>query len=323
MEWNPDPDSAGTWLRDRLDVDYATMHGVVPHGFEAYARIFHPAEVRSLPDRAVPTMDEWNRMPDEEHVRLIELFVDEPATWADAAAAFDTSLHALAQWQRLVKTPPEVDWRTRIAPDGREFTSPREGEMSPALLAAIARYLVAHTSTPDAGFAAVWEGWGGFVGHYGEAPSRAYLEFTDDPLHAQVLQQSIHDRFNNPFRKAQWQPGIVSDEVSKGERLSLPGRDHVLFAAPPSAFAGPGWILDAPWRDLEQEQHGFPPAAQHPSILWPADRAWVMASEIDYDSTIVAGSAELIRAICADERLEALPIPEGADLGWEADTTNR
>lgn len=45
-------------------------------------------------------------------------------------------------------------------------------------------------------------------------------------------------------------------------------------------------------------------------------------SEVDFDSTVVAGSAELIRALCADERLEALPITEGADLGWNGDEVN-
>jgi hypothetical protein len=48
-----------------------------------------------------------------------------------------------------------------------------------------------------------------------------------------------------------------------------------------------------------------------------------MVSEIDFDSTIVAGSPDLVRAICADERLEALPLPEGADLTWDADEVNR
>ena len=87
--------------------------------------------------------------------------------------------------------------------------------------------------------------------------------------------------------------------------------------------ADPAWIRDAPWRDAEAEQHGFAPSAQHPSLIWPEDRAWVLVSEIDYDSTIVAGSAELIRAICADAAIEALPLPENADLTWTADEVNR
>jgi len=322
MDWSADP-SPGAWLRERLDDRYTTMHGVVPRGFPAYARVFHPASVRSLPDRAVPTQDEYERMPDAERQSLLGRYLDEPATWADTAAAFGTRLHAEAQWQRLVRTPPEGDWRTRVAPDGREFTAPDEGSMDPAQLAALARHLVAHTSTPDAGFAAIWEGWGGLVGFHGQAPSRGFLEFGDEPAHQQMLQRSIHDPFDNVFRKPTWQRGILSEEISNGARLELPGRAYVLFSAPPSAFADPGWILDAPWRDVEAEEHGFPPAAQHPNILWPADRAWALVSEIDFDSTVVAGSAELIRAICADAGLEALPLREGADLGWDADEVNR
>lgn len=320
MEWIADV-SVGDWLRERLDRDFSNMHGVVPRGYEAYARVFHPAQVRSLPDRDMPPFDEWERMPGTEQARLIELFSDEPATWSETAEAFSTTMHALAQWQRIVHTPPEADWNTRIAPDGREFTSPDEGRIPPLLLAAIAEQLVRHTSTPNQGFAALWEGSGGLVGNFGEGSGRI-LEPTGDPAHASVLRQSFHDRFNNPFRKAKWQPGILSDEISKGPRLELTDRAHVLFAAAPRAFTDPAWILDVPWRDRPSEARGFPPEAQHPSILWPADHAWVMVSEVDFDSTIIAGSNELVRAICTDPRIEALPIREGADLGWDADDIN-
>ncbi|MGO2746486.1 hypothetical protein [Microbacterium sp.] len=311
MDWISDV-SAGDWLRDRLDDDWS-IHHFVPHGFEAYARVFHPAEVRSLPDRAVPTMDAWMRMPDSEQQRLMGLFDDRPATWADAAAAFGTTVHALAQWQRIVATPPEEDWRSRIAPDGREFTCPDEGRMPVAQFAAVAAHLASHTSTPDAGCVAVWEGWGGLVGAYG-GNGRGFIELTDEPPREPAVWSSLRANFENPFRKAQWHPGILSDEISKGARLALPDRDHVLFGAAPSSFADPSWILDAPWRDREAEARGFEPAVQHPSILWPSDHAWVMVSEIDFDSTIVAGSAELIRQICADAAIEALPIEEGASM---------
>ncbi|MGO2519127.1 MAG: hypothetical protein ACTH8F_03305 [Microbacterium sp.] len=321
MQWISDV-SVGDWLRDRVEDDWS-IHHFVPRGYEAYARIFHPARVRSLPDRTMPELDEWMGMPQAEQSRLMELFTEDETTWAATAEAFGTTMHALAQWQRLVKTPTDADWNTRIAPDGREFTSPDEGGMPTSTLAAIAAQLVPHTTTPDAGFVAVWEGWGGLVGALGEGTARAWIEATDNPAHEHVLKQSFRDRFNNPFRKAKWQPGILSDEISKGTRLSLPDRDHVLFSAAPAAFADQDWVLDAPWRDRPAEEHGSEPWAQHPSILWPADRAWVMVSEIDYDSTIVAGSRALIQAICADAALEALPISEGADLNWDADTVNR
>ncbi|SJN20162.1 hypothetical protein FM104_02560 [Microbacterium esteraromaticum] len=329
MHWIDDP-SAGAWLRALLDDGYDTMHGVVPRGFPAYARVFHPASVRSLPDRAVPSWDEYDRMPQAEQQALSERFVDGPASWADAAAAFGTVMHPLAQWQSIVRTPTDGDWQTRIAPDGREFSSPVEGEMDATLLAPIAAHLAAHTSTPAEGVAAVWEGYGGLLGFFGETPSRAFLSFggdaDEDPdaaRHQEMLQRSIHDPFNNGFRKPTWQPGILSDEVSNGPRLELPGREYVLFSAASSAFTDPKWVLDAPWRDRPGEAHGFAPTAQHPNILWPADQAWVLVSEIDFDSTIVAGSAELIAEICADPRLEALPISAGADLTWTADEVNR
>ena len=78
-----------------------------------------------------------------------------------------------------------------------------------------------------------------------------------------------------------------------------------------------------PWRDREREARASPPSAHCPSLVWPDDRAWVLVTEVDYDSTIVGGSSELIRALVADPRLEALPIREGADLTWDADEVNR
>ncbi|PRB18350.1 hypothetical protein [Microbacterium sp. MYb62] len=322
MEWMADP-SAGAWLRERLDPEVETMNVVVPRGFPAYARVFHPAIVRSLPDRAIPTSDEMVRLSEREQRALAERFVDEPATWQQTAAAFGTVLHPLAQWQRIVRTPEDGDWRTRIAPDGREFTAPLEGELEPEVLATIAAHLAEHTQTPDDGFAALWEGWGGLTGFFGETPSRAFPTFSDDPNHQAMLDRSTRDPFNNVFRKPTWQEGILSREISEGARLHLPQRDHVLFAASPRDFADPDWILRVPWRDRAAEERGFPPSAQGPSILWPEDHAWVMVTEVDFDSTVVAGSPELIAEICADDRLEALPIVEGSDLTWDADAVNR
>nr|WP_201470581.1 hypothetical protein [Microbacterium hydrocarbonoxydans] len=302
MQWTSDT-SAGEWLRDRLDDSMtASMHSVVPHGFPAYARVLHPAIVRPVAGSAVP---------------------EQAATWADAASAFGTTLHPLAQWRSIVRTPIDADWRTRIAPDGREFFAPIEGELSAEVFAAIATHLLAHTGTPDAGFAALWEGHGGLLGHLGHTPSRAFLTFSDDPNHQAMLDRSVHDPFNNVFRKPTWQQGILPREISEGPRLHLPGRDHVLFRGELSVFGTPEWVLGVPWRDRPAEAHGFPPSAQSPSILWPDDHAWVLVTEVDYDSTIVAGTTELIAALCADEHLEAFSIGENADLTWNADEVNR
>lgn len=57
--------------------------------------------------------------------------------------------------------------------------------------------------------------------------------------------------------------------------------------------------------------------------MWPADRAWTLVTEIDFDSTIIGGSQNLISEIVADPGIEALQIPEGADLTRDADEPNR
>lgn len=323
MEWITEP-STGAWLRERLDETVnVSMHGFVPRGYPAYARILHPAIVRSLPDGPVPAYADWERMPAAEQQRLLALFIDAPATWAQAAAAFGTTLHPLAQWQHLVRTPAGEDWNTRISPDGREFTGPATGELDPQTLAIVAAHLAAHTQTPDAGVAALWEGHGGLLGHLGHSPSRMFFDIGDDPNHQAMLDRSVHDPFNNVFRKPTWQEGILSREISESPRLELPDRAYVLFTASARDLSDPAWVLRAPWRDLPAEAHGFAPSAISPGILWPDDRAWTLTSEVDLDSTVIGGSVDLIAALCADDRIEALRIPEGADLTWDADEANR
>lgn len=56
------------------------------------------------------------------------------------------------------------------------------------------------------------------------------------------------------------------------------------------------------------------PGERIANLWWPADRAWFVVTEIDYDSTIVAGSPACIEAVVRDHRLESLPISADLDL---------
>ena len=49
------------------------------------------------------------------------------------------------------------------------------------------------------------------------------------------------------------------------------------------------------------------PSPEGPTIFWPADRAWFVASDPDLDSTYVGGSQPLITALRAGADLEAWP----------------
>ncbi|MEJ7741811.1 MAG: hypothetical protein WKF73_04215 [Nocardioidaceae bacterium] len=59
-----------------------------------------------------------------------------------------------------------------------------------------------------------------------------------------------------------------------------------------------------------------------PQLTWPSDHAWCVAAEVDFDSTLVGGSHDLITAVVADRALEALPIDPDGRLTSDTDTIN-
>jgi hypothetical protein len=78
-------------------------------------------------------------------------------------------------------------------------------------------------------------------------------------------------------------------------------------------FRGPLEIaLKGPWTRWHQT----------PNLWWPHDRAWFVATEIDFDSTLVGGSHALIDALLANDALEALEITLDTRLDWFGDELN-
>ena len=61
---------------------------------------------------------------------------------------------------------------------------------------------------------------------------------------------------------------------------------------------------------------------QSPNIWWPEDRAWCVATDIDFNSTFVGGSAACIERVLAHPELEALPIAIDARVDAYGDTIN-
>lgn len=101
-----------------------------------------------------------------------------------------------------------------------------------------------------------------------------------------------------------------------GPRLEWPDREMVLVTTSIDELADPTWSERA-GIGVEQGMSDI-----GPQLLWPADRSWVLASEIDWDSTVVAGSRSLVEAVLADGRFEAFEVGEGDDLSWEGDRVN-
>jgi hypothetical protein len=62
--------------------------------------------------------------------------------------------------------------------------------------------------------------------------------------------------------------------------------------------------------------------ARGPSIWWPDDRAWCVATEIDFRSTYVGGSSSCIEDLLNDDVLEALPATIEDGVGLKGDPVN-
>ncbi|MBF4581464.1 hypothetical protein ITJ54_02140 [Curtobacterium sp. VKM Ac-2865] len=92
-----------------------------------------------------------------------------------------------------------------------------------------------------------------------------------------------------------------------------------LFSSSSSELADPTWAQRTVpgWACSRLGQEG-----PYASLIWPEDHAWVVASEEDWDSTIVAGSRTLVDDVLADDRFEAFEVHEGDDLSWDGDLVN-
>lgn len=86
----------------------------------------------------------------------------------------------------------------------------------------------------------------------------------------------------------------VGEALGDLPRVELPHRSYYLLHAPLDVVARKNiWVNRPRYDDL--------------NIWWPDDRAWCVATEIDYCWTYVGGSSECIADVLADPRLEALP----------------
>jgi len=61
---------------------------------------------------------------------------------------------------------------------------------------------------------------------------------------------------------------------------------------------------------------------QSASLWWPDDRAWLVATEVDLDSTYVGGAAAVIDAVLADPALEAVRVEVTDGITAASDTLN-
>lgn len=278
--------SRGAWLLERAG-ESGRVDGVVGGGFPAYARILHPVTA-SREDRTVT--DEWGDHP-----------VLEEATWrwATVAARLGGTMHPLVRWADLTGIEDESDVSF---PDGWRVSPPEEGWFDPTTLAALSDHLAAATTTPEDLVAGVWDGWGDING--GSTLAMGWQGDGEPSPAERAAAVAELERRVAEHRAAQ--EALVRSLA--GPRFAWPARDLILFGLRSSELADPTWLQRTSIGDHRELGHT-------PQMLWPEDHAWAMASEIDWDSTLLGGSRGLVDAVLADDRFEAFAVHEHDELG--------
>lgn len=100
-------------------------------------------------------------------------------------------------------------------------------------------------------------------------------------------------------------------DPSGGSALALEERTFIVRGGPIETTDDVGW------------RHPSGPFQwEPPTIVWPTDRAWFVASDPDLDSTYLGGPAELIGAILASDALEAWPVEATDRITDDSDLIN-
>ena len=77
-------------------------------------------------------------------------------------------------------------------------------------------------------------------------------------------------------------------------------------------------VLEGSIAAVDQIEEG-----RSPNLIWPADRSWLVASEVDFDSTLIGGSRGLIDAIVGlAPALEVWEVDPETSLAIDADKIN-
>lgn len=211
-------------------------------------------------------------------------------SWARVCELTGRVAHPLMQWH-TISTAPQAD--TATGASSWPGSDPEVGNLPPGVLADVLEILAGCTVDPGDCYHAVWDGWGWLHG----GGARFHADHESDPR-----------RFGAPPPS----PPALPGEVLAGPRLSHPGRDYLLFHGPLRAALNIANQVTADWR-----------LPQSPSLLWPADKSWLLATEIDFDSTLVGGSTQLVQELLQATPLEAWPVGIGDDLTIDGDRINQ
>lgn len=258
---------AGAWIRPRLGGTFGAVTLQVPKGFEAYARVFHPA---------------FDRRRD-------------PVTWAEVAKACGTTPHREMQWHAILGLHDVDELRGSYgANDGSGAkwlgSDPPTGAMDIETLDALCEILASPADSTHCFF--------------GLCTINSWLEsFSAERL--PPLLELLYDR--NYI--------VLAGAISAVKQIVYDWTGSTSIEMTSDARQG------NQLRPTPESSECLRRAA--PNLIWPANKSWFVASEVDFDSTLVGGSAMLIRAIVGSSKLEAWQVDPADSLADDADEVNR
>lgn len=191
--------------------------------------------------------------------------------WSEVAGWTKQDVNASTSFEDLLLPP----LRGNVLGDSpRDIVPPREGVLHPVDLQALLSHLRGHTRTADECWFGVWDGYGQL-----SAGASGFLQ-------AGQVESDAGGA------------GVAVSDIARVVRLVHADRKYLVLRGPLEA------VSDIP-RAFSQDPLDH---LDGPNLWWPDDRSWVVGSEIDLDSTYVAGSLSLIQAIMADPRLETVEV---------------
>ena len=209
-------------------------------------------------------------------------------------SAGDWIRESLAPWVLFSETPVTIGI---VIPKGFEsyllIQHTHEGDWMGNLgsesLTKLLAVLSEFTSTPEDCYHAMWEGFG-----WTNSGGVAYMVPSKYAFFRNFRFRFLgHLRFHLFGRRRivrgqtilATPPNSLPDGIIDTPRYTLPNRGYLLMRGPIEESNKLGWFSG-------EFLH-----RQSPNILWPADRNWILASEIDFTVTLLAGSEQLISAI--------------------------
>lgn len=216
------------------------------------------------------------------------VFGDEVTVPADASAAAWIRDARRGRWGTVGGiVPNDFDVFVRVAAPDPDVDDWWDAYRS--LYELVASIGAAHSATSAAWFG-VWEGYGWETSTTMYATSGRVGWFGRRRLNAQRKRLRDEDRRRHE---------TVRCGLAGVPRFELPGRTYYLVGGPIAAATGL-------W------EPGSPGRWQRPDLMWPDDRAWFVASDVDFWSLYVGGSVPFI-----DDLVASLPAGNTARVTLE------